>query len=62
VPRLATLVVKEAPFAGIGTSGVAAVACLQQLRALALTVEPHADVSPLGELTGLRWVRAVLRV
>jgi homoserine kinase len=55
-PHLVTLVVKEAPLAGIGTSGVAAVAALLQLRALALTLEPHVDVSLLAELAGLRWV------
>ncbi|KAF6255658.1 hypothetical protein COO60DRAFT_191669 [Scenedesmus sp. NREL 46B-D3] len=56
VPRLASLAVKEAPLAGIGTSGVAAVAALQRLRALALTLEPHVDVSLLAELTGLRYL------
>ncbi|WIA41453.1 hypothetical protein OEZ86_005030 [Tetradesmus obliquus] len=55
-PSLASLVIKEAPAAGIGTSGVAAVAALIQLRALALCLEAAVDVRPLAELTGLRYL------
>lgn len=56
-PDLSSLVVREAPLAGIGTSGVAAVAGLSRLRVLGLTVEQHADVSSLGDLISLRWVQ-----
>ncbi len=54
LPSLSSLVVKEAPLAGVGSSGVAAVAGLRGLRALALTLEPLADVSCLGDLSTLR--------
>jgi hypothetical protein len=56
LPRLATLVAKDgsSPYGGASRSGLAAVASLSCLTALALAIEPGTDVAALAELTDLR--------
>lgn len=57
LPLLTSLVVKEDALGGLGSSGVAAVAILEHLVSLAITLEQSADVAVLGQLGSLRWVR-----
>lgn len=57
LPLLTSLVVKEDALGGLGSSGVAAVAILEHLVSLAITLEQGADVAMLGQLGSLRWVR-----
>jgi hypothetical protein len=56
LPLLTSLVIKEDALGGLGSSGVAAVAILEHLVSLAVTLEQGADVAVLGQLGNLRWV------
>lgn len=56
LPGLCSLVIKEPPLAGLGGSSLAAIAGLAQLTALAVTLQPGADVGVLAGLRGLRRV------
>lgn len=62
LPGLHTLVVKEDALGGIGSSGVAAIATLGRLRALAVTLEDGADVAVLGQLEDLRYEVLVVAI
>jgi hypothetical protein len=58
-PRLRTLILKEAPggAVGLGNSGASALAArLLRLRALAVTILPRTDVSPLASLASLEFL------
>ena len=55
-PHLSTLIIKDGPLDGLGSSGVSALAQLRNLTALGVTVEAVADVRPLGSLTQLEYL------